>query len=93
MSLHDLQVDGHCFVALNEFFQTLAVFHSLYLSDGWTRTEHVMAGVDYSIDERFALTTEARYLWASAALSRDFSGFQNLDLSGYATTVGLSVRF
>lgn len=74
-------------------FQTMDVFPSLYVSEGWTRTAHVMAGVDYSLDARFALTTEARYLWASAPLSQDFSGFQNLDLSGYTTTVGLSVRF
>jgi hypothetical protein len=64
-----------------------------FLSSGWTRTAHALAGLDYSLGPRFALTAEARYLWSSAPLSRDFSGFQRLDLSGLATTAGLMVRF
>jgi hypothetical protein len=52
-----------------------------------------MAGVDYALGPRFAITTEARYLWSNAELSQDFSGFQPLDLSGLSTTVGLSIRF
>jgi outer membrane protein W len=74
-------------------FSTTNVFHDLYQSDGWERIAHAMVGVDYSLGPRFALTTDARYVWASAPLSNDFAGFQNIDLSGLSTTVGLSVRF
>ncbi|MEP6495218.1 MAG: hypothetical protein ABJF01_21205 [bacterium] len=74
-------------------FNTTAVFPDTYMSDGWARVAHAMAGVDYSLGSRFALTTEARYLWSSAELSNDFVDFQRLDLSGLSTTVGLSVRF
>lgn len=74
-------------------FQSLDVFHSLYVSEGWTSLAHALAGVDYSLNPRFALTTEGKYAWSSAELSRDFSGFQRLDLSGFSATVGLSVRF
>jgi hypothetical protein len=69
------------------------VFPSYYASSGWTGTAYGTAGVDYSLGPRFALTSEARYAWSSAALSRDFDGFGRLDLSGLSTTVGLTVRF
>jgi len=74
-------------------FQNNDVFPSTYASDGWAATGYGAAGIDYSIGPRLALTTEARYSWSSAQLSRDFSGFGHLDLSGLSTTVGLAVRF
>lgn len=74
-------------------FETMDVFYDRFESEGWTPTANGMAGVDYSLGSRLALTAEARYVWAKAALSRDFSGFQRLDLSGFSTTAGLTVRF
>jgi hypothetical protein len=74
-------------------FATTNVFPSIYASDGWTRTAYAAAGLDYSLGPRFALTTEARYLWSNAELSRDFIGFEHVDLSGLSTTVGVAVRF
>lgn len=74
-------------------FQTTDVFPSTYASNGWTGTAYANAGLDYSLGPRFALTSEARYSWSSAELSRDFSGFGKLDLSGLSTTVGFAVRF
>ena len=73
--------------------QTTDVFPSEYASEGWTHTVYTNAGLEYSVSPRFALTTEARYVWSKAELSRDFSGFGKLDLSGLSTTVGLAVRF
>jgi hypothetical protein len=74
-------------------FKTSDIFSSIYESDGWTHTEHLMAGVDYSLGPRFALNTEARYMFGSARLSQDFSGFERLDLSGLSTTIGLAIRY
>jgi outer membrane protein W len=74
-------------------FKTSNVFSSIYESDGWTHTEHLLAGFDYSLGPRFALNTEARYQFASAKLSNDFAGFQRLDLSGLSTTFGLAIRY
>jgi len=74
-------------------FNTLDVFASQYESDGWAATMHVQTGLDYSLSPRFALTGEARYVWAKAPLSQDFSGFQNLDLSGFSTSVGVAIRY
>lgn len=74
-------------------FQTMDVFPAQFTSQGWTPTGHALAGVDYAIGPRLMLTGETRYVWSSASLSQDFSGFQRLDLSGLATTAGISVRF
>ena len=74
-------------------FKTMDVFASQYESDGWSATANVQTGLDYSISARFALTGEARYVWAKAPLSQDFSGFQSLDLSGFSTSIGVAVRY
>jgi len=74
-------------------FDTMNVFHDLFKSDGWAPTAHVLAGFDYTLSPRWAVTTEGRYTWSHADLSDDFSGFKPLDLSGFATNVGLTVRF
>lgn len=74
-------------------FDTMNVFHDTFESDGWTPTAHAFAGFDYTLTPRFAVTTEARYVWSHAELSNDFSGFTPIDLSGLGTTVGLTIRF
>jgi outer membrane protein W len=74
-------------------FKTMDVFPSEYESDGWAPTANVQTGVDYSLNARFALTGEARYVWSNAPLSQDFQGFQKLDLSGFSTSIGVAVRF
>jgi len=74
-------------------FSNSNVFSSIYESSGWTPTEQVLAGFDYSLGPRFALNTEARYQFASAKLSNDFSGFERLDLSGLSTTIGFAIRY
>jgi outer membrane protein W len=74
-------------------YKTFDVFPSSFSSDGWAPTAHAQAGADYSLNARFALTGEARYVWSKATLSHDFSGFENLDLSGFSTSAGITVRF
>jgi hypothetical protein len=74
-------------------FNTNDVFSDSYRSQGWGPAAEVLAGIDYSVGPRYAVTTEAKYLWSHSPLSSDFSGFHNLDLSGLATTVGFTVRF
>jgi opacity protein-like surface antigen len=74
-------------------FQTNDVFPDALSASRWTPTAHGVAGVDYSLSPRLALTGEGRYTWARARLSPDFAGFNRIDLSGVSATVGLSVRF
>lgn len=72
---------------------TNAIFRSTLESDGWTPMAQAMAGLDVSINPRLAVTGDARYLWAKRPkLSGDFSGFDPIDLSGAAVSLGLTVR-
>lgn len=74
-------------------FGTNAVFPDVFSSSGWTPEAHAMAGVDLSLSPRFAVTGEGRYTWARANMSQDFAGFDKIDLSGFAVTAGIAVRF
>jgi hypothetical protein len=74
-------------------FETLDVFSDELESSGWTGTAHAMAGLDFALTPRLGLTGEARYTYANATLSDDFEGFDEIDLSGISTTIGLSIRF
>jgi len=74
-------------------YQTLDVFGSELNSDAWSPSAFLAAGADYALGARVGLVGEARYDWASARLSSDYSGFDRIDLSGLALTVGLSFRF
>ena len=69
------------------------VFPDTFQSSGWTPTAHVSAGTDVGFGLRYGLTGEARYAWARARLSSDFSGFDRIDLSGYNLSMGFYVRF
>lgn len=69
------------------------VFHDEFKSSQWTSTWQMTGGVDWSLSHRFALTTQARYLFGKAELQYDYSGFDPIDLSGLGITAGLSIRF
>ena len=74
-------------------YKTLDIFPSTLNSEKWARDLYVAAGVERTLSARFALTGEARYDYSKAALSGDFSGFDRIDVSGLAVTIGLTVRF
>lgn len=75
-------------------FETYEVFYDNFRSDGRAETVHAMGGLDVSLGPRFFLNTEARYLWGKAPMDDgDFVGFDDIDLSGFTVTAGLSVRF
>jgi len=76
-----------------DFDDNNRVFYDKYVSTNWASTAHVVAGFDWSLNQRWALTTQTKYEWANAELSRDFTGFQRIDLSGFAATAGLHLRF
>ena len=53
-----------------------------------------MAGFEYSLSPRIALTGEGRYTWSSATMNEeDFDRFDRSDLSALAATAGIAVRF
>ena len=73
--------------------ETLDVFGDEFISSGWTPTAQALAGADFTVNPYFALTAEGRYGWAKAKMDRDFSNFDNIDLSGFTATIGLAIRY
>jgi len=72
---------------------TLPVFSDTFKSSGWAPEGHAMAGVDVSLTPRLVLTGEGRYTYARAKMDGDFVDFDKIDLSGFAITAGLAIRF
>jgi hypothetical protein len=73
-------------------FQTLNVIYDDYESSAWTPVVHAIGGVDISLGPSVLLTGEGRFTWAKGPLSRDYVGFNGIDLSGLSLTAGLAVR-
>ncbi|MDE3172119.1 MAG: hypothetical protein KGN74_03525 [Gemmatimonadota bacterium] len=72
---------------------TTNVFSTVLESSGWTPAAQLFAGSDFAITPGTAFNVEARYEFAKGALSRDFVGFNRIDLSGVSLTAGLTFRF
>jgi hypothetical protein len=53
----------------------------------------VVGGVDVRLRRRLFLSIDARYLWGSAKLGRDFEGFAPMDLAGLRLGTGIDVLF
>ncbi len=63
-------------------------------SSGIIPTAHLAAGLDISINSRFYANFEARYVFAHAHLSQDFTTIREpLDLKGARVSGGIGVRF
>lgn len=74
-------------------FETLNVFAKTYRSKGWAPMAYANIGADVSLNARVSLTGDLRYSAARAPLNGAFVGFDKIDLSGTAATMGLSVRY
>ena len=70
-----------------------SIFTDRFESSGWTPSAHVFGGAEISLTHKLALTTEARYVWADAELTRDFTDFDPIDLSGLRITVGVQLAY
>jgi hypothetical protein len=73
--------------------ETLEIFQDSYRASGTVGFGVVSTGAVWSIFPSLALTGEMRYLHASADGRPSFVGFDKLDLSGVATTLGFTIRF
>ena len=74
-------------------FADSTIFSDALQSSGWTPTGNLFAGVDYNLSPQLALTAQGKYSWARGTTGDDFQGFGKIDLSGFALTLGLFVRF
>jgi opacity protein-like surface antigen len=70
------------------------IFTDRFRSRGGGGSAHALAGLDISLTPRVVLRGEYRYHWGSARLdSRDFVGFEPIDLSAHRATIGIATRF
>lgn len=74
-------------------FETGEIFRSTFRTKGWGPMGLAMAGVDYSLAPMVAVTGDVRYQYAKADVGGNFDGFDKADLSGFTTTLGLTLRF
>ena len=68
---------------------TLEIFYAILKSSGWTEVVYLGGGADIYLKRRTYLTLDLRYSWASDALSEDFIGFDDINLSGLRLIAGI----
>lgn len=76
-----------------DFQNNNSVFTSELTTSKWAPAAQGTAGLDFNVSPRIAITGEARYIWAKSTPDENFSGFDNIDLSGISATVGLTYRY
>lgn len=72
---------------------TLEIFPASLKSSGWTEVGYLGGGADIYLLGKTYLTLDLRYSWASHELDRDFTGFDDIDLSGLRVTAGVYWHF
>lgn len=73
-------------------YQTLNVISRTVESSGWAPALQAQGGVDVTLSPRIGFTADVRGTWARAELSRDFSGYEKIDLSGVTGALGFTLR-
>lgn len=73
-------------------FQTLNVFGDELKANGWAPMGYGHLGADLRLTTRLSLTGDLRYTRSSARLGGSFEGFDRIDLSGTAATMGFTLR-
>lgn len=74
-------------------FTDLSVFNDFFSSKGWTMGPYVRGGTDVLVWRHLSVGFDARYTWLQSDLSRDFTGFDGIDLAGFRGTTGISLVF
>lgn len=73
--------------------QTFDIFYASLKSNGSVPTLFAVSGVDFGLTPAVFINVEARYSFAKADLSRDFSGFDPIDLNNLRVSGGINIRF
>jgi hypothetical protein len=70
-------------------YTTLEIFPATLKSSDWAAVGYLGGGTDIYLLRNTYLTVDLRYSWASHELDRDFTGFDDIDLSGLRVTAGV----
>ena len=74
-------------------FVDLSIFNHSFRSTGWSVGPYVDGGADLQIWRMFFFSAALRYAWAHSPLSRDFEGFDGIDLAGFKSSTGVTIVF
>lgn len=85
---------NYTFSQIGDFvdFQSLNVFRQTLTAGGWTPMAYANVGADLRVNDHVSLTGDIRYSAAQAKLSGSYYGFDRVDLSGTAATMGFTLR-
>ena len=72
---------------------TLEIFPATLKSSDWTEVGYLGGGTDIYLLRNIYLALDLRYSWASQGLGKDFTGFDDIDLSGLRVTAGINWHF
>lgn len=86
---------GYKFRQVGDFvdFETLDVFTDRFSTYGWSPMGYGSLGGEITLTARSAIVADVRYTAARAPLRGAFEGFDQIDLSGTAFTMGISLRY
>lgn len=90
-----LQAAYYSFTQTGSFvdFADRSIFPDVFRSAGWAMGPYVRGGVDLQVYRRLYVNGDFRYAWLRSDLSRDFVGFDGIDLAGARAATGISVKF
>lgn len=78
---------------VDETDPALPIFRDVLTWDGSAPTAHLLGGVEVNLNPRLLLRGEGRYSWGEGDdRSRDYEGFEGVDLAGFQAVVGLTLR-
>lgn len=85
---------GYSLEQAGEFVTSdLDIVNDRLTASGWGPMGQLFAGLELGVTAQVALVGEARLVGALPGLGDDWSGYDNVDLSGLQTTLGVGLRF
>ena len=89
---YDFHQEGDFVFARETSTDEYDIAYDDFRSAGWTPTAHAVLGAEFALTPRLGFSAEGRSGGAKSDLSDDFVGFEPIDLSGFSTTIGLTLR-
>ena len=74
-------------------FSDESVFFDRFRESGLTPALHLVAGAEFALGQEWGLLVEGRYRFLRPGLDEDFEAFDEIDLSGFSISGGVSFRF
>jgi len=78
---------------VDEADPALPIYRDVLTWDGAAATAHLLGGVEVNLNPRLLFRAEGRYSWGEGDdRSRDYQGYDGVDLAGFQLVAGLTLR-